>query len=515
MNTRPISSVLTGVLAISTLTSFAAKKSERPNIIFIMSDDASNPAISCYNGRYARVFQTRNIDRIAHEGVRFDNCYALNSISVPSRATILTGQYSHKNGVYTLDDSMNTSTVTIPTLLKKEGYSTALVGKWHLVTEPQGFDYYFAMKGQGRYFDPFFNIKGQLDGPTFEKSKGTEFKGRHITSLIGDKSLEWLDNRDKSKPFMLMCQFKAPHRPFEPDPKFRDLFKNINLPEPESLLESYEGKGEYNKRIHMTLEKMDKVDLKTEIPANLSRDEHRRWAYQIYMKDYLRCMAGVDENVGRLLDYLDRNGLTENTIVIYTSDQGFFLGEHGWFDKRMMYEESINMPFVIRYPKSLKPQQVNKDIITNADFAPTLLDMAGIKVPSAMQGKSFFHNARGKTPVNWRKSFYYRYWMNNEIYHKTVAHFGIRTHDYKLIFYYGHPLGKTGSSNYPTDYTPEWEFFDLRKDPQEMKNEYSNPLYSKEIAKLKKELLKQKKVCGDNEDGTIPAMQNIMKKYYW
>jgi arylsulfatase A-like enzyme len=508
-------SASTGMLALSVLSGFSTNKQERPNIIFIMSDDAANNAVSCYGSRFTDVFQTKNIDRIANEGVRFNNCYALNSISVPSRATILTGQFSHKNGVYTLDDVLDTKAETMPVLFQRAGYNTALVGKWHLVTEPQGFDYYFAMKGQGRYFDPFFNVKGQLDGSSFEKSKGTEFKGRHITSLIGDKSLEWLESRDKSKPFLLLCHFKAPHRPFEPDPKFKDLFKDINLPEPVSLLESYEGKGEYNNRIHMTMEKMDKVDLKTDIPTNLSRDEHRRWAYQIYMKDYLRCMAGVDENVGRLLDYLDKNGLTENTIVVYTSDQGFFLGEHGWFDKRMMYEESINMPFVIRYPKAIRPKQINKDIITNADFAPTFLEMAGIKVPSVMQGKSFFSNAKGKTPASWRKSFYYRYWMNNEIYHKTVAHYGIRTADYKLIFYYGHPLGKTGSSIYATPYTPEWELFDLRTDPFEMKNEYANPAYKATIAKLKKELLNQKQACGDTEDEKMPEMQEIMKKYYW
>ena len=508
-------SASTGMLALSVLSGFSTNKQERPNIIFIMSDDAANNAVSCYGSRFIDVFQTKNIDRIANEGVRFNNCYALNSISVPSRATILTGQFSHKNGVYTLDDVLDTKAETMPVLFQRAGYNTALVGKWHLVTEPQGFDYYFAMKGQGRYFNPFFNIKGKLDGPTFEKSKGTEFKGRHITSLIGDKSLEWLESRDKTKPFVLMCQFKAPHRPFEPDPKFKDLFKDINLPEPVSLLESYEGKGEYNNRIHMTMEKMDKVDLKTDIPTNLSRDEHRRWAYQIYMKDYLRCMAGVDENVGRLLDYLDKNGLTENTIVVYTSDQGFFLGEHGWFDKRMMYEESINMPFVIRYPKAIRPKQINKDIITNADFAPTFLEMAGIKVPSVMQGKSFFSNAKGKTPASWRKSFYYRYWMNNEIYHKTVAHFGIRNKDYKLIFYYGNPLGKTGSFNYAIAYTPEWELFDLRKDPQEIKNVYGKAEYKSTIKTLKDELLKLKNECGDTEDEKIPEMQKIMTQYYW
>lgn len=515
MNTTKILSAITGVLALSTLTSVAAKKNERPNIIFILSDDAANTALSCYNGRYSSVFQTKNIDRIAREGVRFDNCYALNSISVPSRAAILTGQYSQCNGVYTLDDKLDTAKVTFPKLFHDAGYSTAMVGKWHLVTEPQGFDYYFAMKGQGRYFNPLFNIKGQLDGATFEKSKGTEFKGRHITSLIGDKSLEWLDGRDKSKPFMLLCHFKAPHRPCDPDPKFKNMFDGVTLPEPANLYETYEGKGKYNDFLRLRYEDMIKEDLKTELPTNLSRDEFRKWAYQIYMKDYLRCMAGVDENVGRLLDYLDKNGLAENTIVIYTSDQGFFLGEHGWFDKRMMYEESINMPFVMRYPKAIKPNQVNKDIVTNADFAPTLLQMAGIKIPSFVQGKSFFRNAAGNTPTNWRKAFYYRYWMNNEIYHKTVAHFGIRTQDYKLIFYYGNPLGKTGSSVYPTTYTPEWELFDLKKDPQEMKNEYNNPEYAQVIKKLKKELLKLKKESKDTEDEKMPEMQEIMNKYYW
>ncbi len=515
MNTTKIISAVTGMLAVSALSTMEAKKQDRPNVIFIMSDDAANTALSCYNGRYSGVFQTVNIDRIAREGVRFNHCYALNSISVPSRATILTGQYSHKNGVYTLDDALDTKAETMPVLFQRAGYSTALVGKWHLVTEPQGFDYYFAMKGQGRYFDPFFNIKGQLDGPTFEKSKGTEFKGRHITSLIGDKSIEWLESRDKSKPFMLLCHFKAPHRPCEPDPKFKHLFEGVTLPEPANLYENYAGKGLYNNFLRLRYEDMMKEDLKTELPTHLSRDEFRKWAYQIYMKDYLRCMAGVDENVGRLLGYLDKNGLTDNTIVIYTSDQGFFLGEHGWFDKRMMYEESINMPFVIRYPKSIKPGQVNNDIITNADFAPSLLEMTGIKVPAAMQGHSFFSNAKGKTPAGWQKAFYYRYWMNNEIYHKTVAHFGIRTKDFKLIFYYGNPLGKTGSSKYATAYTPEWELFDLRKDSLEMKNEYNNPQYARVIHELKKQLLKLKSRSGDIEDEKMPEMQEIMKKYYW
>lgn len=506
------------ISGLSVLLPFCAQsqtKQQRPNVLFIMSDDAACNSLSCYGSRFAKVFQTKNIDRIAREGIRFNNCYALNSISVPSRATILTGQYSHRNGVYTLDDRLDTNRETMATLFQRNGYATALVGKWHLVSEPQGFDYYFAMKGQGRYFDPFFNIKGQLDGPTFEKSKGTEFKGRHIDGLIADKTLEWLDTRDKTKPFMMLCHFKAPHRPYQPDPKYAEMFKNITLPEPANLFDDYKGKGKYVDLIHIGLEFMDKEDLKTEIPQNLSRNEQRRWAYQIFMKDYLRCMAGVDENVGRILDYLDKNGLAENTIVVYTSDQGSFLGEHGWFDKRMMYEESINMPFVMRFPKSIKPNQVNNDIIVNADFAPTFLDMAGLAIPDSMQGKSFFRNTQGKTPFDWRKGMYYRYWMNNEIYHKTVAHLGIRTKDYKLIFYYGNPLGKSGSKLFDQPYIPEWELFDLRKDPLEMKNVYGKAEYKSTIKTLKDELLKLKKECGDTEDEKLPEMQQIMKMYYW
>ena len=488
----------------------------RPNIVFIMCDDASASSLSCYGSIYSQYFKTSNIDRIANEGIILKDCYATNSISVPSRATIITGQYSHKNGVYTLEDRFDPARESVAQILQREGYATALVGKWHLVSEPQGFDYYFAMKGQGVYFNPRFNIKGQLDGPTFEKSPGTRFEGRHITDLIGENAIKWMsEGRDKSKPFFLMCHFKAPHRPWNPDPRFKDYFKDVNIPEPENMYDNYETRGQYKDLQRMNLENMNEEDLKTEIPDGLSRDEQRKWAYQIYIKDYLRCLAGVDENVGRILNYLDSNGLSENTIVIFTSDQGFFLGEHGWFDKRMMTDESIRMPFLMKYPKEIRPGSCSDAIVINEDFAPTFLDYAGIPVPEYMQGKSIRNVAAGNTPKDWRKSFYYRYWQNNEVWHKSVAQMGIRTHRWKLIFYYARPLGKTGAFEYDTEYTPHWELYGMKRDPHENTNAYGLPKYRKITEKLKRELWKLKENVDDTEDMADPEMKRIYETYYW
>lgn len=501
---------IAALLSVGSLTA----QNNRPNIIYIMSDDHSAQAISAYGGLLSTILPTPNIDRIGREGVRLEDCCVTNSISTPSRGCIITGQYSHLNGVYTLDDPLDPAHDNVAKELQKNGYQTAIFGKWHLHAEPAGFDFYNVFPGQGRYNDPIListDNRAKAPNVHFDQTPGSVYKG-HSTDVVADQTLKWLEQTDKSKPFMVMCHFKAPHRNWLCAERFRDLLKDVVIPEPDNLLDTYENKAAYVKMQQMSLEHMRTTDLKTELPTNLTRDEFRKWAYQIYIKDYLRCIAGVDENVGRLLKYLDDNGLSENTIVVYTSDQGFFLGEHGWFDKRYMQEESMRMPFVIRYPKEIKPGKVNKDIITNIDFAPTLLDFAGIGKPEYMQGESFRPNLKGKTPKDWRKAMYYRYWLSGENDHHTVGHYGIRTDRYKLIFYYAQPLGKTGARK--IDYTPDWELYDMKKDPKEMVNLYNDPKYTKLIKELKLQLLELKKQYGD-PDTNYPEMKEVVDQYFW
>lgn len=421
-----------------------------PNIVYIMADDHAAHAISAYG---SRINQTPNIDRIAHGGVRFTNCFCTNSICTPSRAAILTGQYSHKNGVYTLNDKLDPQRNNVAKELQHAGYQTAMIGKWHLVTDPSGFDYWNILPGQGVYYDPAFIEGGQRK----------QYKG-YCTDLIGDFTLNWLKQRDRNKPFFVMSHHKAPHRPWQPDPKYKTLYADETIPEPDNLYDHYEGRARSVADVKMRVgENMTPTDVKQPLPQDLQGDALRKWAYQPYIKDYLRCMRSVDDNVGRLLDYLDAENLARNTIVIYTSDQGFFLGDHGWFDKRLMYEESLRMPFLMRYPGGIKPGSVNRDMSLNIDFAPTFLDYAGVKAPVEMQGRSFRANVEGRTPKNWRKSMYYRYWMHNDGDHHVPGHYGLRTDRWKLIYYYGKPLDMAGA--HPPDTTPEWELFDIRNDP--------------------------------------------------
>ncbi|MDR0543360.1 MAG: sulfatase [Dysgonamonadaceae bacterium] len=486
----------------------AQQPDPRPNILFIMADDHTSQAISAYGGFLAPYMPTPNIDRIAGEGVRMDNCFVTNSISTPSRACIITGQYSQKNGVYTLDDALDANRPTVAKELQAAGYQTAIIGKWHLGTEPQGFDFYNIFPGQGRYQNPTLIRKGDWQAGKGGKPKETGYKG-HSTDIVTDQTLEYLQTADRSKPFFVMCHFKAPHDPWDAAKRFDHLLENDTLPEPANMLDSYEGKGAYTKQLTNGLE--DMYMLPKGASASLSRNEKRRWNYQIYMKKYLRCIAGIDENVGRLLDYLDSAGLAENTIVIYTGDQGFFLGEHGWYDKRLMYEECLRMPLLIRYPKEIKPHTVNKDMILNLDFAPLFLDYAGFPQPGYMQGESFRKNLEGKTQRKWRKSMYYRYWMNNDIWHHIPALYGIRTERYKLVYYYSQTLGMAGA--HENNLSPEWELYDLKTDPAEMRNLYDDPKYAKLIKKLKKELLKLKEKYGDTDD-KYPIMKEIDDKYW-
>lgn len=496
------------VIAGSTMSEAAPAKNNAPNILYIMSDDHTSQAISAYGGILAKVLPTPNIDRIANEGAILKNCFVTNSISTPSRASIITGQYSQKNGIYCLEEDLDVNHPNVAKDLQKAGYQTAIIGKWHLGTEPAGFDYYNVLPGHGRYYDPMLIEKGTWQN-VHNGGKGKEYQG-HESDVIASQSIKFMEKRDKSKPFFLMCHFKAPHRPWQPAERFKDLLKDVTVPEPPNLLDSYQGKGRYAQLLGSKIELLNTTDLKTSIPKGMTRDEQRHWAYQLYIKDYLRCVAGVDENVGKLLKYLDDNGLTENTVVIYTGDQGFFLGEHGWFDKRLMYEESLRMPFLIRYPKEIKPKTVNNDFILNIDFAPTFLNVAGVNKPSYMQGESFLKNLEGETPSTWRKEMYYRYWMNGN--ESTTANYGIRTDRYKLVFYYGLPLGKYLSTN--LDVTPVWELYDIKNDPSEMKNLYDDPTYSSTIKMLKEDLLKLKKQYGD-EDSKYPEMKPVVDKYFW
>ena len=457
----------------------AAKK--RPNILFIMSDDHAAHAISAYG---SRINKTPNLDRIAAGGVRFNNCFVTNSICTPSRGVIMTGQYSHLNGVKTLADPLDPARDNVAKRLQAAGYTTAVVGKWHLHKEPSGFDHWNILPGQGLYYDPVFNDNGQQ-----KKHKG------YCTDLIGDFSIEWLEKRDKSKPFFLMCHHKAPHRPWQPGPKYKDMLANDVVPEPATLYDDYENRGQGARDAKMRVgEHMTKTDLKTDPRPDLPPKEQRKWGYQLYIKDYLRCVQSVDDNVGRLLDYLDGEGIANDTIVIYTSDQGFFLGDHGWFDKRFMYEESLRMPLLIRYPGGAKAGTQNNDMVLNLDFPETFLDYAGANVPSEMQGRSLRPLLEGKRPAGWRQSMYYRYWMHLAD-HYVPAHYGVRTKRHKLIYYYGQPLGTARSLAEPK--SPYWELFDLEKDPREMKSVYEDPRYSSVVTALKAELGKLQKLYGD------------------
>ncbi len=466
---------LTRRQALATLggSSLLRGQSRRPNIVFIMSDDHAAHAISAYG---SRINQTPNIDRLAREGARMNNCFATNSICTPSRAAILTGQYSHKNTVYTLADRLDPARNTVAKMLQSAGYQTAMIGKWHLVTEPQGFDHWRILPGQGDYYNPVF----------LEASGRKKYEG-YCTDLIGDFTLDWLKNRNTAQPFFLMCHHKAPHRAWDPAPKYKDWLNDATIPEPDNLYDRWEGKAETVKIMKMRVgQDSTKRDLKVDPPPGLEGDALRKWAYQLYMKDYLRCVRSVDDNVGRVLDYLDNNNLRENTLVIYTSDQGFFLGDHGWYDKRMMYEESIRMPFLARYPAAIRPGTVSDQIMANIDFAPTFLDFAGLKPDPAMQGQSAAPLLRGQKPAKWRKSFYYRYWMHNSNDHHVPAHYGVRTDRYKLIYFYAKALGMKGAQ--PPDAAAEWEFYDLKNDPREMKNAYRDPRYAKIVKALQAEL---------------------------
>lgn len=463
----------------------------RPNILFIMSDDHACQAISCYG---SIINKTPNIDRIASEGIRVDNCFCTNSICSPSRAVILTGKHNHINGVRTLNDALDGRQQTFPKLLQQTGYQTAIIGKWHLGHgenyNPTGFDYWNVLPGQGDYHNPQF----------IEMGNKKTYPG-YATDIITDMSINWIKNRDKDRPFMLMCHHKAPHRPWEPDEKHKHLYEDIEIPEPDNFYDNYETRSDAAVDARIRIDRdLDPQDLKEEMPSGLNEIQAKKWKYQRYIKDYLRCVASIDDNIGRLLDALEKEGLEEDTIVVYTSDQGFFLGEHGWFDKRFMYEESLQMPFVVKYPREIKRNTTSNAMALNLDFASTFLDYAGVVIPKDIQGTSLRNILKGETPDTWRTSMYYRYWMGTSV-HYIAPHYGIRTHQYKLICYYGPGLGPKGimALDQEEHEWPQWELYDLIKDPKEMKNIYNAPDYKEIVNELKIELEKIKLEAGDME----------------
>ena len=484
-------------LILITLVFCKDTAAERPNILFLFSDDHAIKSISAYGGPLAEVAPTPNIDRIAQQGAVFTNSFCANSICGPSRANILTGKHSHKNGFMRNGNTFDPSQWTAAKTLQKGGYNTAVIGKWHLKTNPVGFDHWEIFPGQGSYYNPVFI---QMDG-----SK-KRFEG-YATDLTTQKAIDWLDNRDKKKPFFLMCQHKAPHRTFSPALRHLGSFDDIEIPEPETLFDKYYdrhpslaknemeidrhfdwaydakirkdergnvqlpkpdryGTPEYNR---MTASQKKKWDayysplnqkfLKQFAAGELSHEEVVRWKYRRYMRNYLSTVKAVDESVGRMLKYLDDNGLAENTVVIYSSDQGFFLGEHGWYDKRWMFEESFRMPFLIRWPNVIRPGSRPDQLIQNIDYAPSFLDMAGLPTPKEVQGKSLlplFKNESGK----WRDSLYYAYYELGE--HAVPQHFGVRTQTHKLIYF-----PKSDS----------WNLFDLEEDPQELRSVHEDKQY--------------------------------------
>ncbi len=466
------------------------KETKRPNILFIMCDDHASHAMSCYG---SKINKTPNLDRIAKEGMRFTNSFCTNSICAPCRAVILTGKYSHINGVKDNALKFDGSQQTFPKLLQQAGYETAIVGKWHLKTDPTGFDYWNILPGQGVYYNPAMIENGQRKNYT-----------GYVTDIITDHALNWLKSRKAEKPFCLMYHHKAPHREWEPGPRYLTLYDDVTMPEPENLFDDYANRGRAAKEQDMSIEKtMNDKDLKLVAPNNLTPEQKKlwdaayepkneafrkanlqgkdlvRWKYQRYIKDYLRCIASVDENVGRVMDYLDESGLAKDTVVFYTSDQGFYLGDHGWFDKRFMYEESLRMPLLVRYPKEIKAGSVNNDIVLNLDFAETFLDFAGVAAPADMQGESIRKVLQGKTAESWRTSMYYHYYEYPAV-HSVKRHYGVRTRRYKLIHFYND--------------VDEWELYDLEKDPKEMKNVLGDPAYADVVTELKAELkrLRQK-----------------------
>lgn len=512
-----LTNTLAVLLIITSLFSCDQKKATPPNILFVFSDDHTALGWGIYGGRLENYVQNTNIKRLASEGAVLENAFCTNSICSPSRASILTGQYSHLNQVYTLNENIPQGHPNIAKTLKNQGYQTAVIGKWHLVKQPEGFDHFNVLPGQGRYHNPIMKTaENWQDG--WNSANGKEYKG-FSTDVITDLTLEHLRKRDRDKPFLMFCNFKATHEPFDYPERHASLYVNDTIPEPPSLFDT--GKETTGRTFKgQVLENMGKrwdratVDSTfwTTYPGlpyplnDLDSIQKRKMIYQKLVKDFMRCGAAIDDNIGRLLNFLEKEDLADNTIVIYTADQGYFLGEHGFFDKRLIYEESLRMPFVIRYPKEIKGGQRIDDIILNIDFPALLADYAGVENTDYIQGKSFRENLKGNTSETWRKQMYYRYWLHHP---DRPAHFGIRNERYKLALFYGQGLERKGASDESTE--PAWEFYDLQRDPQELHNAINDAEYAEIIQEMKQQLILERKKYQD-DDRSSPEMQEILTR---
>jgi len=510
-----VRTIIAPLIAALAMAASAGAQAARPNILYIMTDDHAAHAISAYG---SRVNQTPHIDRIAREGALLTNVFSTNSICTPSRAVILTGQYSHLNGV-TMFNRFDGSQPTVARLLRAAGYHTGMIGKWHLGSDPRGFDHWEILPGQGAYWNPIL----------YKAESETTYTG-YTTDIITDLGIQFLKQRPRNKPFFLMLHHKAPHRNWQPDSTHGPEFAKRWIPEPPTLWDDYatrtDALRENEQRVSRNL---TNADLKLAPPDGLTPEESRawlntspetvtvtrdgrdvtltgealtRWKYQRLMQDYLATVQSVDDNIGRVLAYLDSSGLARNTIVIYTSDQGFFLGDHGLYDKRFMYEESLRMPFLVRWPGVIKPGSRIDAMALNLDFAPTFLDAAGLPAGADMQGRSLVPLLRGRAPANWRTSMYYRYY-HDPGHHNTRAHYGVRTMTHKLIYFWK---------------KDQWELFDLRTDPYELHNLYGQPGHEEITAALKAELLRLKKALRDEDqladiqypsevDGTVAQLR--------
>ncbi len=473
--------VATFIIAVFVLLGRDVKAADRPNILYMMADDHAAPAISAYGGFLAEAAPTPKLDRLAKEGMLFRNCFCTNSICTPSRSVIFTGKYSHLNGVYKFT-ALDQSQPTLPKLLQKAGYHTGFVGKWHLHSNPVGLDYWSVLPGQGRYHDPqFVEMGDEHRSGRVARGKKTTYRG-HSSDVIADKALHYLKKvRPNDRPFSLFCHFKAPHDTWECAPRYRELFADVEIPEPATLLDDFASRSD---ALNQTLQTIGSswghhTDF-VKRTRHLPKRARKKAQYQIYIKKYLRCVRGIDDNVGRILKYLDESGLAENTIVVYTADQGFFLGEHGLYDKRFMYEEALRMPLLVRWPGKVAAGSVNEDLVLNLDFAPTLLNAVGAEAPAAMQGRSFIPLLEGRRPGDWRQSMYYRYYFSH---FKTEPHFGVRTPTHKLIYF---------------DRLGQWELFDLTRDPVELKNVYADAAYQGVVRELKAELGRLQKDLRDD-----------------
>ncbi|MEM7373532.1 MAG: sulfatase [Bacteroidota bacterium] len=489
---------------------------QQPNILFIMADDHAAHAIGAYGGRLASLNPSPHLDKLAEEGVLMHNAFCTNSICTPSRATLITGQYSHVNGVTTLRGEIESERQHLARLMKDAGYQTAMIGKWHLKAEPAAFDYYAVLPGQGSYFNPILRVSTEKASWPENTKRFAGYDCKHVSDVVTQISLDWLKNRKQDQPFFLMHHFKAPHDNFENAERYDFLYENTDIPEPISLWHQ-PGFGSSTTRQGAgsgtsVSSRNDRRNMGHHmfVDQNMREPEYTRTAYQRYLKKYLRTVKGIDDNLGLLFDYLKENDLWDNTIIVYTSDQGFMLGEHDLIDKRWMYEESLRQPFIVRYPRWFKAGSSSSAIVNNVDYAPTLLDMAGISPPDYMQGRSFLPILKGEEVQGWKTASYYRYWMHLA-HHDNPAHYGIRTEEFKLIFFYGLPLDAAGAVKKATK--PSWELYDLKSDPQEMTNVYHDPDYQSIIVDLKKQLLDLKEALGDIDE-KYPALMEVRKKYW-